>query len=246
MKKALLTIFVLILSIFSFNVSSAQTTYGCYTFKYYLIRGSTDASTQGEVSRLQGILYNAGFLETEPTGYFGVLTENAVRKYQYSKNIQATGTVGPVTRTSLSNCSNQNTQTGTGGALTVDFHSFNKKTTLPVPYGSILVLPNLTQDSSFPGYVFDGWYVNSNFATKYNSSIIASSQALYAKWVKSCNQSSMVVYPNDCPSSSSNTTTTTTTTTTTGTIPYQPMSDEMKECSYGSYTLTIPVEITCP
>lgn len=250
MKKSLFLIFVFIFSVFIFNNSFAfAQTANCYSFRYYLVTGSTDANTQGEVTRLQNILYNARFLEVAPTGYFGTMTENAVRKYQYSRNIQPTGTVGPVTRTSLSNCSSSGSSSGNvGGALTVDFHSFNKKTTLPVPYGSILVLPNLSQDTGFPGYIFDGWYTNQNYSIKYNSAIMTSSQPFYAKWVKTCSQNTVAIYPNDCTGSSSGTTTTTTTTTTTGTIPYPGtlVSDEMKTCSYGSYTLTVPIEIACP
>jgi peptidoglycan hydrolase-like protein with peptidoglycan-binding domain len=40
-------------------------------------------------------------LSAAPTGYFGSLTEAAVKKYQAAHSITMTGTVGPVTRTSL-------------------------------------------------------------------------------------------------------------------------------------------------
>ncbi len=53
------------------------------------------------VVELQKILIAKNFLVSEPTGYFGALTEAAVKKYQASKGIEQTGTVGPITRAAL-------------------------------------------------------------------------------------------------------------------------------------------------
>ncbi len=53
------------------------------------------------VMELQKILIAKNFLVSEPTGYFGVLTEAAVRKYQKANGIEQTGTVGPITRVAL-------------------------------------------------------------------------------------------------------------------------------------------------
>lgn len=249
MKKVLFLTLFLLLSIFSLNISKAQTNPYCYTFRYYLVRGSTDANTAGEVSRLQSILYKARFLETEPTGYFGVLTENAVRKYQYSKNIQSTGTVGPTTRAALSNCSSNNytPSPATGNPLAISFYSFNKKSILPVPFGAILVLPKLTVDTNFPEYVFDGWYSDQNYSLKYNSAPIIVSQSFYAKWVKPCSSNVIAVYPNDCSATPTNTSTTTIDNGTgTTPLPYEPLSTETKECSVGGYFIRVPVGTVCP
>lgn len=250
MKKVLFLTLFLLLSIFSLNISKAQTNPYCYTFRYYLVRGSTDANTAGEVSRLQSILYKARFLETEPTGYFGVLTENAVRKYQYSKNIQSTGTVGPVTRSALSNCSSGNYTSSptTGNSLAISFYSFNKKSILPVPFGAILVLPKLTVDTNFSGYVFDSWYSDQNYSSKYDSSPIIANQSFYAKWVKPCSSNVIAVYPNDCSATTATTSTSTTTDDETGTtpLPYEPLSAETKECSVGGYFIRVPVGTVCP
>lgn len=60
--------------------------------------GATDAAYGGEVSALQGFLARVGALASEPTGYFGLLTRDAVIAFQESNDIQATGAVDQVTR----------------------------------------------------------------------------------------------------------------------------------------------------
>jgi peptidoglycan hydrolase-like protein with peptidoglycan-binding domain len=59
---------------------------------------STDATTGGEVSQLQDFLQAKGFLAIEPTGYFGLLTQAAVKKFQSASGILSYGYIGPVTR----------------------------------------------------------------------------------------------------------------------------------------------------
>ena len=68
-----------------------------YKFTTPLYRGVRNNA----VVELQKILIAKSFLVSEPTGYFGVLTEAAVRKYQEAKGIMQTGTVGPITRAAL-------------------------------------------------------------------------------------------------------------------------------------------------
>lgn len=58
----------------------------------------TDATTNGEVSTLQGFLIRKNLLSGEPTGFFGTLTVNAVNAYQRSLGVTPTGTVGPITK----------------------------------------------------------------------------------------------------------------------------------------------------
>jgi len=57
-----------------------------------------DNSTNGEVSTLQDFLQSKTYLNSEPTGYFGLLTQKAVKDFQLVNDIQATGYVGPITR----------------------------------------------------------------------------------------------------------------------------------------------------
>lgn len=54
-----------------------------------------------DVLELQKLLAKLGFFKANPTGYFGQVTLAAVKAYQTSKGIPATGFVGPLTRAAL-------------------------------------------------------------------------------------------------------------------------------------------------
>lgn len=54
-----------------------------------------------EVKLLQGILKVKGYFTGEPTGYFGAITQNAVRAFQKANGLTADGVVGPMTRSLL-------------------------------------------------------------------------------------------------------------------------------------------------
>jgi hypothetical protein len=79
----------------------------CLTLTSNLSQGSTDADTQGQVTKLQQFL---GITPT--TGYFGVLTQGAVEKYQTARGIVSSGTpattgygaTGPRTRAAMASC----------------------------------------------------------------------------------------------------------------------------------------------
>jgi peptidoglycan hydrolase-like protein with peptidoglycan-binding domain len=67
-------------------------------FTLNLKQGSTGA----EVTALQQVLINLGFLKiVTPTGYFGPATKAALMEYQTSRGIEATGNTGPKTRAAL-------------------------------------------------------------------------------------------------------------------------------------------------
>lgn len=66
---------------------------------------SNDANTNGEVSSLQSFLQEQGLLTSDPTGYFGGLTFNAVKAFQSQQGLLAYGYVGPVTREVIKNVS---------------------------------------------------------------------------------------------------------------------------------------------
>lgn len=57
-----------------------------------------DTGTSGEVSILQKFLKTKGYLDYEPTGFFGPATLSAVKKFQSASDILSTGYVGPLTR----------------------------------------------------------------------------------------------------------------------------------------------------
>lgn len=65
--------------------------------------GSTDTATNGEVSKLQQFLSkdSAVYPEGLVTGYFGSLTEAAVKRWQTKNGIQPVGSAGPVTREAI-------------------------------------------------------------------------------------------------------------------------------------------------
>lgn len=54
-----------------------------------------------EVKKLQNLLISNGYLNSEPTGYFGVATLRAVKKYQQAQGISSTGYVGTQTLNKL-------------------------------------------------------------------------------------------------------------------------------------------------
>jgi peptidoglycan hydrolase-like protein with peptidoglycan-binding domain len=71
------------------------------TFTRPLIIGSHGS----DVSALQQILNQQGYLPTSPTDYFGSLTAAALKKFQTAHGIEALGGVGPKTRTLLNSLS---------------------------------------------------------------------------------------------------------------------------------------------
>lgn len=56
-----------------------------------------DIYKNNEVSTLQDFLQSEGYLNTEPTGYLGLMTVRAVKSFQKANNINPTGYVGPIT-----------------------------------------------------------------------------------------------------------------------------------------------------
>ena len=60
-----------------------------------------DISVNGEVSTLQDFLQTRGYLNSEPTGFFGILTLKAVKDFQSANGISPTGYVGPITRAKI-------------------------------------------------------------------------------------------------------------------------------------------------
>lgn len=74
----------------------------CMNLTHDLTLASRDAATDGQVSDLQFFLQATGYLNFEPTGYFGQLTATAVSEYQEDNSIApASGVVGPLTRSAM-------------------------------------------------------------------------------------------------------------------------------------------------
>lgn len=103
---------IIIITIFTLNLvhllvprnAQAQVT-GCLTLKSTLRIGSKDANTIGEVSKLQNFLYTKGYMSIGATGYFGNVTDKAVKSFQAKENISAIGIVGPATRARIATVS---------------------------------------------------------------------------------------------------------------------------------------------
>ncbi|MGO1060963.1 cell wall hydrolase [Planococcus sp. FY231025] len=55
----------------------------------------------GEVTALQQKLQKLGYFTTQPTGYYGSITKNAVIRFQRDFNVPATGFTGSLTRSKL-------------------------------------------------------------------------------------------------------------------------------------------------
>src|SRR3989344_8888342 len=62
---------------------------------------SVDARTNGEVTILQDFLQSNSYLDSNPSGFFGLLTLKAVKKFQTASGIEPTGFVGPLTRAKI-------------------------------------------------------------------------------------------------------------------------------------------------
>lgn len=84
------------------STTPATGTSSCLNLNNALVIGSTDAATNGEVSKLQNFLIAAGmYPEARITGYYGTLTAQAVVRWQKAHGmdfVTLTSGVGPMTR----------------------------------------------------------------------------------------------------------------------------------------------------
>lgn len=70
-----------------------------------------------DVTNLQRYLVSLTLLSQDSvTGHYGLLTEQAVKRFQASKNLEQTGVVGPLTQAALRNCTASAQTTSTMGA----------------------------------------------------------------------------------------------------------------------------------
>lgn len=84
------------------DIDPNPNTSSCVSLSNNLRYQSRDINTNGEVSTLQDFLQFKGYLNSEPTGYFGLLTVKAVQGFQNANGINGTGYVGPLTRAKIS------------------------------------------------------------------------------------------------------------------------------------------------
>jgi peptidoglycan hydrolase-like protein with peptidoglycan-binding domain len=83
------------------TTTTTTTTSSTYSYKFYnpLNVGSSGA----DVTALQQRLASEGIYSGPITGYYGSLTEAAVKQYQGLHNLEQLGNVGPGTRADLNN-----------------------------------------------------------------------------------------------------------------------------------------------
>lgn len=108
-----------------------------------------------DVFALQQFLITDGFLKnTEPTGYFGVLTKDALRAWQTSAGISATGFFGPLSRGKISEIAPR-VSIGTSTEV-IATTSLNMRVATTNPMGNVqsglptrLTIPKLSVDAGF-------------------------------------------------------------------------------------------------
>ena len=83
------------------DLDSDSSSSSCIILNYNLRYKSRDANTDGEVSSLQDFLQAQGYLNSEPTGYFGLLTLKASKAFQSANGINPTGYVSSTTRVKI-------------------------------------------------------------------------------------------------------------------------------------------------
>lgn len=74
-----------------------------------------DAKTNGQISQLQDFLVSQGYMTGNPTGYFGLVTFGAVKKFQSQYGFSPTGFVGTLTRGKVKDI----TCNGNGGTISM-------------------------------------------------------------------------------------------------------------------------------
>lgn len=88
---------------------ASATAMSCTSISSNLKIGQRDSINKKDVSSLQLFLASQGYLNLGvtgiPTGYFGSITEKAVKNFQTKEKISATGFVGQLTRTKIKDIS---------------------------------------------------------------------------------------------------------------------------------------------
>ncbi|MFZ2522527.1 MAG: peptidoglycan-binding domain-containing protein [Minisyncoccia bacterium] len=102
-KVAKIAIILLVLTVFGAFYSEASAQVSCLYLPKTLKFGLKQ--NKGEVIKLQDFLYKKGYLSIPPTGYFGKMTESAVKKFQIENGLEQVGVVGPLTRARINQIS---------------------------------------------------------------------------------------------------------------------------------------------
>lgn len=122
----------------------------CLNIGQNLKVGDYDLGGPADVTALQTYLFQSGFMNHAPTGYFGSLTRSAVIQFQGSYGILQSGFVGPLTRAKLQNV------TCTGGPVENSTISLNPTSG---PVGTVVTI--------------SGWDLTANSFVKFGSGQIS-------------------------------------------------------------------------
>lgn len=203
----MLAVFVFSVLTFSNNISFAQQK-DCLNIGSDLQVGSRDSSTKGDVTELQTYLNKIGYLDSEPTGYFGNATKKAVIAFQKSQGLYSIGYVGKATRAIINNVAcltagsdnNIASDPKTSYIVSYDLNGTTGSTLLSqtIASGKSISIPKY-----FPirrGYEFKGWLTYA-YTCSYGQSCLASgyiqagsdfyptsNTTLYAAWVATVDQ----------------------------------------------------------
>lgn len=133
------------------------------------------------ISNRHGIVMvvKGGTVNTDKTGFDSVTKAGCTAKWYEDANCQIeTKDTTPVKGKTYYAKWTKNKYT-----VTLDNNGHGKKPVAipPVKYGEpVTDLPELSDSTN--EWVFDGWYMDENFATKYNNQAITGNTTLYAKW----------------------------------------------------------------
>jgi len=125
-----------------------------YDFETYLSPGLTSP----DVTALQNILIQEGYLMVPATGYYGDLTTAAVEQFQTAHNIDSIGVVGPATRAVLNSLDGVTSNTTTSTTSTSSGYVFNNFLDIGSTGADVTALQNeLTTLGDYSGPV-TGYY----------------------------------------------------------------------------------------
>lgn len=185
-------------SVHSIDLSSiAQATYGDNAFASMstkliyvdnLTQKSTVESTQGFTSSVFAIT-NGGTFAENATFEEGKLAIPEKTDYTFAGWYDNAGLTGEAVTTPVTGKTYYAKWTKNKYTVTFNNNGHDKKPTdKTVEYGDrVEDLPELSDSTN--EWVFDGWYMDENFATKYDNQAITGNTTLYAKWYEYQNTS---------------------------------------------------------
>ncbi len=163
--------------------SNSNNTITCTTFSYNMRKGDRDSNTGSEVSKLQELLGQMGYMYQDPTGFFGNATVQAVKNFQSANNLSATGYVGTMTREALraKSCNTPVNYNNNNSNTTCALNTTYLSNTCICPSGYYAYYP-VSGSGAFSCQI-NGYYNNNN---NWNNSSICNLNTIYSTNTCSC------------------------------------------------------------